>query len=101
MQYTDKYIHLGLWLKEHLEFKYTVSKVAASANRALGGLISKLHKFGGMNYEIFSHRHVYVLINYRFKCMQTVLLLYNALTFLTIETIRCSKKGNEALHITK
>jgi hypothetical protein len=83
IEYADKYKYLGLWLEQHLDFKYTVSQVAASASRALGGLISKFHQFGGMNYETFTHLYkslVSPVLNYgagiwgtsKYQCLNTV-----------------------------
>ena len=54
MEYSDKYVYLGLLLTEHLDFNVTVKSVAQSASRALGLLIGRYKNMGGMSFTVFS-----------------------------------------------
>ena len=47
------YKYLGLLLTEHLDYKVTVKMVAQSAHRALGLLIAKVKRLGGVPYQCF------------------------------------------------
>ena len=83
VEYKDKYKYLGLWLQEHLDFKVTVSQLAASGNRALGGLISKFHGLGEIDYDAFYYLYsslVIPVLNYgagiwgtcHYQCLNSV-----------------------------
>ncbi|XP_053395610.1 uncharacterized protein LOC128555864 [Mercenaria mercenaria] len=50
----DKYVYLGLTLTEHLDYGITAKFVAQSAGRALGLLIARCNKLGGMPFDVFS-----------------------------------------------
>lgn len=52
--YDNKYRYLGLWLDEHLNFKFSVDELCKSASRALGALYSKYVRAGGMTYKVFN-----------------------------------------------
>ena len=41
IEYSDRYVYLGMTLTEHLDFNITATIVAQSAGRALGLLIAK------------------------------------------------------------
>ncbi|CAG2255684.1 unnamed protein product [Mytilus edulis] len=49
-----KYTYLGLVLTEHLDYQIMAKHVAASANRALGLVISKYKSFGGLPFDSFT-----------------------------------------------
>ncbi len=49
----DSYKYLGLILDEFLDFNITAKMVAQSASRALGLLIAKFKRMGGMPYTVF------------------------------------------------
>ncbi|CAG2200582.1 unnamed protein product [Mytilus edulis] len=50
----EKYTYLGLVLTEHLDYQIMAKHVAASANRALGLVISKYKSFGGLPFDSFT-----------------------------------------------
>jgi hypothetical protein len=50
---TPNYKYLGLTLNEHLNWDLTVKTLAASAQRALGVVIAKHKRFGGMPYKAY------------------------------------------------
>ncbi|VDI71128.1 Hypothetical predicted protein [Mytilus galloprovincialis] len=54
IDYCSKYRYLGLWLDEHLNWKYTVREIRKSASRALSALYTKFISCGGMDYDIFT-----------------------------------------------
>ncbi len=79
----DSYKYLGLILDEFLDFNITAKMVAQSASRALGLLIAKFKRMGGMPYTVFSKLYdnlVWPIIAYgaavwgttRFSCIDAV-----------------------------
>jgi hypothetical protein len=53
LEYVNKYKYLGLWLHEHLEWKYTVQELYLTANRALNVLICRQYSLEGVPVDIF------------------------------------------------
>jgi hypothetical protein len=53
LDYVEKYKYLGLWLHEHLEWKYTVNELYQTANRSLNVLICRYYNLGGVSVDIF------------------------------------------------
>lgn len=49
----SKYRYLGMWIDEHLDWKFTVREVRKSASRALSALYSKFISCGGMDFAIY------------------------------------------------
>jgi hypothetical protein len=47
LEYSNRYVYLGLLLTEHLDLNSTAIMVAQSAGRALGLLIAKYKNLGG------------------------------------------------------
>ena len=54
LQVVDRYVYLGLTLKEFLDFNEMAKTVAKAASRALGLLIAKCKILGGMPFEVYS-----------------------------------------------
>lgn len=54
IEYTDKYMYLGLMLHEFLDYNVTAKFVAQSAGRALGLLIAKFKNAGGLPYDVYT-----------------------------------------------
>ena len=54
LETVDKYVYLGLLLKQHLDYSLMAKQVADSANRALGLLISKCKSAGGLPFSTFT-----------------------------------------------
>ncbi len=51
------YIYLGCILDETLDFNVTAKVLSGAASRALGAIIAKYHKAGGLTYEV--HKQLY------------------------------------------
>ena len=67
VDFRDSYKYLGLEFTEHLAYDVTVKKVAQSAHRALGLLISKVKLNGGVPFDCFVRLFdslVWSIINY-------------------------------------
>ncbi|CAG2233175.1 unnamed protein product [Mytilus edulis] len=53
VKYDSKYRYLGMWIDEHLDWKFTVREVRKSASRALSALYTKFIACGGMDFDIY------------------------------------------------
>ena len=53
IQYVECYRYLGILLDEHLKMNNCVSALCESANRALGGVISKFKQLNDLSYDVF------------------------------------------------
>ncbi|WAQ95327.1 hypothetical protein MAR_028017 [Mya arenaria] len=54
IEYSDRYVYLGVTLTEHIDFNITAKIVAQSAGRALGLLIAKFKNNGGFPFDVYS-----------------------------------------------
>ena len=54
VSYCNSYKYLGVTLDEFLDYNFTADTQAESAGRALGSLIAKAIKCGGLPYKIYS-----------------------------------------------
>ena len=66
---TSEYKYLGLWFNEFLDLKGTVKHIAKSATRALGAVISKFKRTGGILFDCYKQL---------FDSMVKPVLLYGA-----------------------
>ncbi|CAC5381001.1 unnamed protein product [Mytilus coruscus] len=53
VKYDSKYRYLGVWIDEHLDWKFTVREVRKSASPALSALYTKFIPCGGMDFDIY------------------------------------------------
>ena len=66
---TSEYKYLGLWFNEFLDLQGTVKHIAKSATRALGAVISKFKRTGGILFDCYKQL---------FDSMVKPVLLYGA-----------------------